>query len=54
MGRPTTNPRTVKLNLRISEAESQMIEECSKLTGRPRVDVIVKGVSMVYKELKNK
>lgn len=54
MGRPTTNPRTVCLHLRLSEAENNMIEECSRKTGRTKTDVIVKGVSLIYKELQNK
>lgn len=51
MGRPTTNPRTVGLNLRISQSENELLEKCCKLTGRSKTDVVLKGVSLVYKEL---
>ena len=51
MGRPTTNPRNTSLHLRISEAESDLINECAKLSGRPRTDIIMEGVALVYKHL---
>lgn len=51
MGRPTTNPRNIDLKIRLSEAENEMLNKCAAVTGRTRTDVIVKGVSMVYKEL---
>lgn len=51
MGRPTSNPRTVGLNLRISQSENELLEKCCKLTGRSKTDVVLKGVSLVYKEL---
>ena len=50
MGRPKTN-RNVRLELRLTEAENKMLEECSQLTGKRRTDVIVKGIALVYKEL---
>ena len=51
MGRPTTNPRNIDLKIRLSEAENEMLNKCVTATGRTRTDIIVKGVSMVYKEL---
>lgn len=51
MGRPTTNPRTVRLEIRLSESESDLLNECSKKTGNTRTDVIVKGISLVHKSL---
>lgn len=51
MGRPTTDPRDINLKIRLSQSESEMLEKCCAKTGRTKTDVIVKGVSLVYKEL---
>ena len=53
MGRPKTN-RNVRLELRLTEAENALLTKCSEITNRTRTEVIVKGISMVYKELQNK
>jgi hypothetical protein len=52
MGRPTSNPRTVSLHLRISEKEAELIKECSDVLKIPKTDVIIRGVQKVYKEAK--
>lgn len=53
MGRPTTNPRTRKLNIRLSEIEADMLQECADKMNTPRVNVIVEGVKMVKAKLDN-
>ena len=55
MGRPIIGkePRTEKLNLRLSKSELKMINECSEILKTPRVNVIVEGVKRIYKEIKN-
>lgn len=50
-GRPTNNPRTVKLNIRLSEKESETLQKCADKLNTSRVNVIVKGVEMVEAEL---
>lgn len=54
MGRPIIGkePRTEKLNLRLSKSELKMINECSEILKTPRVNVIVEGVKRTYKEIK--
>ena len=47
MGRPTTNPKTKRLEIRLSESENNLLEECVRRTGRDRTAVIVKGIAMV-------
>ena len=54
MGRPTNNPRTIKLNIRLSEKESVMLQECADIMNVARVNVIVKGIEMVRAELEKK
>ena len=55
MGRPIIGkePRTEKLNLRLSKSELEMINECSKILKTPRVNVVVDGVSKIYEEIKD-
>lgn len=51
MGRPTTNPKTIRLEIRLSESENILLEECVRKTGHSKTDIIVKGISLVNKEL---
>lgn len=53
MGRPKTN-RNVRLELRLTESENELLTKCSEKTGQTRTAVIVKGISMVYKALQIK
>lgn len=54
MGRPTVNPKNNRLEIRLSDSESNMLDECVRRTGRNKTDVIVKGISMVYKAAQKK
>ena len=51
MGRPTTNPRTGQINVRLSERELALLNECAERMGTTRTDVIARGVEMVHREL---
>ena len=51
MGRPSVNPRTNDLRVRLSDAEEEMLQKVIKQTGRSKTEIVVKGISMVYKEL---
>lgn len=53
MGRPRTN-RNVRIELRLTEGENKLLEECSQKTGKTRTAVIVKGIAMVHKALEEK
>lgn len=57
MGRPKTN-RNVRLELRLSEDESKLLEECVKLLSEPsgfkkttRTDAIIKGITILHETL---
>lgn len=52
MGRPTTNPRTNRLELRMSDEDIKKLEFCSSATGLSKSDVIRKGIEKVYDEVK--
>lgn len=53
MGRPTVNPRTNRIQIRIANDELNILNECSEKMKITRTDVIVKGIQMVKKELEN-
>ena len=54
IGRPTDNPRTKQLTLRLSENELNRLNRCSESMGEPRINVVVKGIELVEQELKSK
>ena len=51
MGRPTTNPKTIRLEIRLSEPENALLEECVNKTGRTKSEIIIKGIALVNKEI---
>ncbi|WP_298589702.1 hypothetical protein [uncultured Selenomonas sp.] len=51
MGRPTTNPRTGQINVRLSERELALLNECAERMGTTRTDVIARGIETVHREL---
>ncbi len=54
MGRPTDNPRNQRISLKITTDEMETLNKCSELMNEPRVNVIVKGIELVKKELENR
>lgn len=52
MGRPTDNPRNIQARIRLNKDESKMLEYCAKTLKTSKTDVIVKGIRMVYTNLK--
>ncbi len=53
MGRPTKDPRTEKLGIRISKNELNMLNECAEKLGKTRANVIIDGIKKTYSELEN-
>lgn len=54
VGRPTKNPRTKNIGLRMTEEQANMLEQCVELTGKSKTDIIALGIEKVYKELTTK
>lgn len=52
MGRPTQNPRTNRLELRMSDEDLQKLEKCSKIMRLSKSDIIRLGIKKVYEEVK--
>lgn len=55
-GRPPKGEtsRTKNLNIRVSESESALIEECAERLKATRTDTIIRGVELLKKELDKK
>jgi len=52
MGRPTDDPKKSRLELRLTDAEVQMLDHCVKETGLSKADIIRQGINEIYKKLK--
>ena len=48
---PIENPKSVKMNLRISEETAKDLQECAEALKISRVNVIEKGIKMVKDEI---
>lgn len=53
-GRPTTNPKKHKKEVRLSSEDIQKLDICTKATGMTETDVIRKGIDLVYQEVTKK
>ena len=51
-GRPKSeNPKNVRLEIRLTKTESQLLEECSRELKTTKADVIVKGIEIIHQGL---
>ena len=50
-GRPTTNKKTERLEIRLAPNELRLIEECSEILKTSKTEVINKGVKLVKAEI---
>ncbi len=51
-GRPKSeNPKNVRLEIRLTKTESQLLEECSRELETTKTDVIVKGIEIIHQRL---
>lgn len=45
----TDNPRNMRLEIRLTQSENKMLEECAKKLNTTKTKVIIKGIEMVSK-----
>lgn len=50
IGRPTADPKTHQLRIRLSEADNRKLNDCAERLEISRSDVIRRGIDKVYKE----
>ena len=53
-GRPTSNKKTERLELRLATNELAMVQECADSLGTTKAQVLLKGVQLVKAELDEK
>ena len=53
-GRPTSNKKTERLELRLAPNEWAMVQECADRLGTTKAQVLLKGVQLVKAELDKK
>ena len=50
-GRPTDNPKKVRLEVRLTENQAEMLTECAKNLKLTKTDVIVRGIEEIYQAM---
>lgn len=50
-GRPTDDPKTLRVGIRLSEVESEKLDYCCEKLALSKTEVIKKGINKVYNEL---
>ena len=52
MGRPTTDPKTHEMRMRMSDKDVQTLESCCEKSGMTKADVIRQGIRLFLESLK--
>lgn len=47
----TNNPKNIRLEIRLTQSENELLEKCAKRMNATKTDVINKGIQLVDKEL---
>lgn len=53
-GRPTSEPKAHRESFRLSDNDIEKINYCMEKTGMSKVDIVRKGIDMVYNDVKQK
>lgn len=51
-GRPTKDPKNLRLELRLSDSDAEKLDFCCKTLGMTKAEVIRKGIDEVYQMAK--
>lgn len=51
-GRPTEDPKKSRLELRLSDSDTEKLDFCCKALGLTKAEVIRRGLEKVYQEAK--
>lgn len=52
VGRPTDDPKTLRVQFRLSDEDMELLEYCAKALGKSKSEVIRQGIQEVYSRLK--
>ena len=51
IGRPTDDPKTHQVRMRLSEKEKEKLEYCATETGKTQTEIIREGIDIIYKKI---
>lgn len=51
MGRPTSDPRTIRFELRLTRKEADTLQYCAETLSIPKAQAIAKGIEMLAKKI---
>ena len=52
MGRPTDNPKDKYIRVRATVDDMKLLEECCELLNTTQYEVVMKGIKLVYENIK--
>ncbi len=50
----TNNPKNIRLEIRLTQSENELLENCAKQMNTTKTNVINKGIQLVNEELNKK
>lgn len=54
MGRPTTDPKTEIIKIRLSKNDIESLIKCQEISGKSKSEIIRLGIKLAYEQLKLK
>ncbi len=51
-GRPTENPKNIRVGIRLTQDEKEMLDKCEKELGLTKTEIISLGIQKVYEGIK--
>ncbi len=48
----TDNPRNLRLEIRLTQSENDILKDCAEQLGTTKTNIIIKGIKMVSESLK--
>ena len=53
-GRPTNDPKNVRLEIQLTLERQKKLDYCSKVLGLPKAEIIRQGIDRMYEDVLNK
>lgn len=53
-GRPTDNPATNQLRIRLTDNELEKLNECCDILGTTKTDIVRRGIDIIHSDLRKK
>lgn len=51
-GRPTQDPKNIRIGVRLTQNEKMMLDECEKKLNLSKTEIISMGIKKVYESIK--